>query len=609
MYTRYLCLFVVTLSAVLVGACVQTAPQHESVAGAEQRSARQGGAVPVGTEQGGTQEDDGKSLEERIQSVLGTGDGSAAVASDLDADLLYQFLIAEIAGQRGDVGLASSTYLELARSSGDARVAKRATEVALYAKRDDIALETAKIWHESEPTSSSARRTLADLQIKSGDLEAARPLLTEMLATAPGGPARPLMELNAVCGVHPDKAAVYALIRDLTAPYVDLPEANYALAQSAYTSGNRKQAMKSADKALALRPDWQQGALLKSQMLREQQRGKGLAYLRKFLKSYPDAHEVRLNYARGLVAERRYPQAKIEFQKLLKANPRNANLAFTLALLSSQMDDNLAADEQFRNALSLGYRNPDAVYFQLGQVNEKLKRSDEAQRWYRSVQGGDQFVPAQTRYALLLAQREGIDAARRYLHSLDLKDDDQRVQIIQAEAHMLREVSQHQQCYDVLNVALETRPDNKALLYDIALAAEKIDRIDVVESRLLRLIEIEPDSAQAYNALGYTLADRTDRFADARDYIAKALTLAPDDPFILDSMGWVEYRLGNFDEAIGYLRRAYDIREDPEIAAHLGEVLWVKGVRQEAKRIWDDSAGSYPENEALRKVMRRFLGS
>ena len=613
MYMRYLCLFVVTLSPVLVGACAQTAPQHESVAAAgqsaEQRSARQGGALPVATEQGGTQEDDGKSLEERIQSVLGTGDGSAAIASDLDADLLYQFLIAEIAGQRGDVGLASSTYLELARSSGDARVAKRATEVALYAKRDDIALETAKIWHESEPTSSSARRTLADLQIKSGDLEAARPLLTEMLATAPGGPARPLMELNGVCAVHPDKAAVYALIRDLTTPYIDLPEANYALAQSAYTSGNRKQAMKSADKALALRPDWQQGALLKSQMLREQQRGKGLAYLRKFLKSYPDAHEVRLNYARGLVAERRYPQAKIEFQKLLKANPRNANLAFTLALLSSQMDDNLAADEQFRNALSLGYRNPDAVYFQLGQVNEKLKRSDEAQRWYRSVQGGDQFVPAQTRYALLLAQREGIDAARRYLHSLDVKDDDQRVQIIQAEAHMLREVSQHQQSYDVLNVALETRPDNKALLYDIALAAEKIDRIDVVESRLLRLIEIEPDSAQAYNALGYTLADRTDRFVDARDYIAKALTLAPDDPFILDSMGWVEYRLGNFDEAIGYLRRAYDIREDPEIAAHLGEVLWVKGVRQEAKRIWDDSAGSYPENEALRKVMRRFLGS
>lgn len=174
---------------------------------------------------------------------------------------------------------------------------------------------------------------------------------------------------------------------------------------------------------------------------------------------------------------------------------------------------------------------------------------------------------------------------------------------------MLREVQQHQQSFDVLNEALATRPDNPALLYDVAIAAEKIDRIDIVETRLLKLIELEPGSAQAYNALGYTLADRTDRFDDAYTYIAKALTLEPDDPFILDSMGWVEYRRGNFDEAIRFLRRAYDMREDPEIAAHLGEVLWVKGVRQEARRIWDDSADSYPDNETLRKVMRRFLGS
>ena len=603
MYMRYLCLIVVMLSAVLGGACAQTASQRDSAADTGQNNAR-----PDGAQSDSAQPADGKSLEERIESVLGTGNGSADVASDLDADLLYQFLIAEIAGQRGDFGLASSTYLELARSSGDARVAQRATEVALYAKRDDIALETAKIWQKGEPESAPARRTLADLLIKSGDLQSARPLVTEMLATSPGGPARALMELYGICAKYPDKAAVNALVRELTAPYLAMPEAHYALAQSAYANGQRKEAMIAADRALDLRPDWQQGALLKSQMLREEKRGKGLAYLRKFLKAHPGADEVRLNYARGLVAERRYPEAKGEFQTLLKANPRNANLAFTLALLSAEIGDNVAADKQFRTALSLGYSKPDTAHFQLGQVNEKLKRNDEAERWYRSVQGGEQFVPAQTRYALLLARRAGVEEAQRYLHSLDVADDKQQVQIIQAEAHMLREVLEHQQSYDVLNDALEARPDNTVLLYDIALAAEKIDRIDIVESSLLRLIEIEPNSAQAYNALGYTLADRTDRFADARKYIAKALAFAPDDPFILDSMGWVEYRLGNYDEAIRYLRRAYDIREDPEIAAHLGEVLWVKGVKQEARRIWDDSAGSYPENDVLRKVMRRFLG-
>ena len=206
MYTRYFCLIAVTLSALLSGACAQTASKHEFTADAgqigEQDSARQDGAQTGDIQHESIQQGDGKSLEERIESVLGSGKGSAAVASDLDPDFLYQFLIAEIAGQRGDIGLASSTYLELARSSGDARVAKRATEVAVYAKRDDIALETAKIWYEHEPTSASARRTLANLLIKSGDLQAARPLLTEMLAKSPGGAARALMQLHGICGKH-----------------------------------------------------------------------------------------------------------------------------------------------------------------------------------------------------------------------------------------------------------------------------------------------------------------------------------------------------------------------------------------------------------------------
>jgi Flp pilus assembly protein TadD len=161
----------------------------------------------------------------------------------------------------------------------------------------------------------------------------------------------------------------------------------------------------------------------------------------------------------------------------------------------------------------------------------------------------------------------------------------------------------------VLRDALKERPDQPALLYDAALAAEKVDRLDDAESRLRKLIELEPDSAQAYNALGYTLADRTDRFDEARRYIVKALALAPNDPFILDSMGWVEYRMGNLDEALGYLRRAYDMQPDPEIAAHLGEVLWVNGARQDAQRIWSDSAHQYPDNETLQQAMRKFLGT
>ena len=587
---RYFLLLIVSFFAALNGACAQHAIQQQRVADA-------GGLA---------QQDQQESLDERVRRVL--KQAPVGPESGLDSELMYMFLIAEIAGQRGDVGLSSETYLKLARISRDARVARRSTEIAIYAKRNDFALESARIWYAAEPDSDAAQRTLADLLIKSGDLQAARPLLAEILASSQVGPQPILMQLYDLCSKHPDKRAVNALIRDLTAPYVELPEAQYVLAQAAYASGNQEQAMRAADRALQLRPGWQQGALLKSLLLREEDRAAAIAYLSEFLQEYPEAHEIRLNYARALVAERRYAEAKQQFQMLLATNDKNANLAFTLGLLSMQIDDLAGADEQFRNALSLGYGNPDAVYFQLGQVNEKLDRADEAARWYRAVQGGDQFVAAQARYALLLSRSDGVDEARNYLRSLEVAEDEQRVQLIQAEAQMLREVQEYRQCYDVLQNALDERPDNPALLYDVALAAEKIDRLDVVESQLLRLIELQPDSAQAYNALGYTLADRTERYKEARDYIVKALALAPDDPFILDSMGWVEYRLGNFDEGVRYLRRAYEMQPDPEIAAHLGEVLWIQGAQDEARNIWIETADKYPDNETLQRVMREHLG-
>ena len=587
MNKHHLLLPLVAASALLSTACAHNATDQQ-VANAQMQAQEQEG------------------LEERVRRVL--GEVPVAPDSGLDPDLMYKFLLAEIAGQRGDIGFASDTYLQLARATGDARVARRATEIALYAKRDEVALETARIWYEADPASASARRTLADLLIKSGDLQSAQPLLAEVLATAEGGPQPVLLQLYELCANHPDKQAVYKMVRDLTAPYAGLAESYYVLAQAAYAKGDQRQALQHAEQAMKLRPDWQQGALLTSLLIREQDRERALAYMNEFLEGHPGAHEMRLNYARALVAERRYAEAKEEFRLLLDANNDNANLVFTLGLLSAQIDDPAAADEQFKNALSLGYGNPDAVYFQLGQVNEQLERYDEAARWYRAVRAGDQFVAAQARYALLLARRDGIDEARSYLHSLEVSEDAQRVQLIQAEAHMLREVQQYEQSYQVLLGALDERPDHPALLYDVALAAEKTDRLDIAENRLLKLIELRPESAQAYNALGYTLADRTERYGEARKYIVKALALEPNDPFILDSMGWVEYRLGNLEEAIRYLRRAYELQPDPEIASHLGEVLWVKGVRDEARRIWTDTAEKHPDNETLQQAMRKFLG-
>jgi tetratricopeptide (TPR) repeat protein len=247
------------------------------------------------------------------------------------------------------------------------------------------------------------------------------------------------------------------------------------------------------------------------------------------------------------------------------------------------------------------------VRFHLGQVNEERKRYDEAAKWYLSVEEGEQYVLAHARYAFMLAKQDKLAEARAHLQNLVPQNDAQRVQIMQSEAQMMREAKDYKESFEILRKALEVQPDQPELLYDVALAAEKIDRIDIVETNLRRLIVLKPDHAQAYNALGYTLADRTDRLTEARDYIDKALKLSPEDPFILDSMGWVEYRLGHVAQGLQYLERAFQQRPDPEIAAHLGEVMWAKGDKPGAEKVWRDALRDNPENDELQKVIKKYL--
>jgi tetratricopeptide (TPR) repeat protein len=413
--------------------------------------------------------------------------------------------------------------------------------------------------------------------------------------------------LHALLAKHPDKNAVLAMVKDLVKPYRQLPEAHFAVAQAALAANKYDAALAEIREALRIRPDWEAAALFQAQALTSESRAKSLDYMKGFLAANPNAQEVRLNYARQLIGEKKYPEARVQFQQLLDDNPQNPDIAVTVALLSVQINDLDAAETQLKRVLELNYKDPDSVRFHLGQINEERKRFDEAARWYLAVEGGEQFVPAHARYAFMLARQNRVAEARAHLQTLQVQNEAQRVQIVQAEAQLMREAKAYKESFDILKAALDADADNPDLLYDIALAAEKLDRIDVAETSLRRLIALKPDHAQAYNALGYTLADRTDRLAEARDYIEKALKLLPEDPFILDSMGWVEYRLGNYAEGLQYLQRAFDQRPDPEIAAHLGEVLWVKGKKGEAEKVWRDSLRDNPGNEELQKVIKKFL--
>ena len=313
-----------------------------------------------------------------------------------------------------------------------------------------------------------------------------------------------------------------------------------------------------------------------------------------------------MNLARMYATEHRTDDARREIDTLVAAHPQNPDVALSAGLLGVQMADWTLAEQQLKRALALNANGADTVRFYLGQVSEERKQPDEALRWYREVAGGEQYIPAQGRIAGILTKQGKLDEARALLHSIQPQTLQQRVHLTQAEAAILREAAAYKEAFDLLEQALVKMPNVPDLLYDHAMAAEKVDRLDVLEANLRKLIELRPDHAHAYNALGYTLADRTDRLQEAHDLIGQALKLSPEDPFIQDSMGWVLYRLGRLDEGRAYLERAFKLRPDPEIAAHLGEVLWAQGQRDEAARIWRTILQEHPGNETLQAVIKKY---
>jgi tetratricopeptide (TPR) repeat protein len=529
-------------------------------------------------------------------------------AQTLTQELLYETLLAEIALQRGEAALATRAYLDLLERTQDYRVAERATQVALQSRLPAEALAAAQRWLALEPDSIAARQTVAAILVTQGRLAEARVHLTRLLAAEGVHLGQGFMHLNNLLARHGNKEEVLALVEELAQPYPQVPEAHFAVARAAFAAGKGERALAALDAALRLRPDWEGAAQFKAQLLEARSADEAAAFFRDYLARQPKAREMRLAYARFLVRQKQYGLARAEFQKLVQDFPGNAEVPFAVGLLSLQMGELKVAEQYLKDALAAGFRDEDTVRYYLGQIAEEDKRFEEARQWYLQV-GGEQAFNARLRHAVVLAKEGRIDEARAQLARLTPENNQQRVQIWQTEAQILRDARRYREAFDVLTRALEKLPNHPDLLYDQAMAAEKIDRLDVLEASLRKLIQIKPDHAHAYNALGYTFADRGIRLPEARKLLEQALALAPEDPFILDSMGWLHYRLREYDKAIDYLRRALTLRADAEIAAHLGEVLWVSGRREEAERVWAEAVRTSPANETLTETMRRLKGA
>jgi tetratricopeptide (TPR) repeat protein len=526
--------------------------------------------------------------------------------AELSEPVLYEFLLGEIALQRGDTKLAAQTFLDLARRTRDPRVARRAVEIANQARMPELALEAAKTWHELEPGSSHALQVVAAVLIANKKVEDALPYLEKLLASSGVNLESGFMQLNRLLAGNPDKAANLRVVRKLASRHPQLAQAHFAVAQAAAAAGDDTAALDAVRRAAALRPEWELAALLEAQIVQKRSPAMAAKVLGDFVAKNPDSREARLNYARALAQDKRLPEARAQLEAVLAANPGNPEVIYTVGLLAFQLKDYAVAEQNMKRLLGMKYRDPNAVRYLLGQIAEEQKLWPQAIDWYDDIDEGEHVLPARMRTANAIAKQGRLDDARAFLRKAAADLPGEQAQLTVAEAQLLREAERHQDAFQLLNEALQKEPEQPDLLYNAALTAEKLERFDVLESNLRKLMQVQPDHAHAYNALGYSLAERNVRLPEARKLIERALELSPDDYFIVDSLGWVLYREGDLKGAVQQLRRAYGGRPDAEIGAHLGEVLWVMGERAEAERVWQESLKSSPETETLHKTIKRL---
>ncbi|MEP7180768.1 MAG: tetratricopeptide repeat protein [Betaproteobacteria bacterium] len=548
---------------------------------------------------------------------------SRADARDgMSAEMMYRLLVGDIALQRGEPGLAARAYYEAARDLRDPKLARRATEIGLAARQRALALESARLWSELEPEAERPKQVIASLSaggtgkgLDAGTgsldlkLEIERVLADSAAAGQPPGDV--FLQLNRLLAHEPDRMATFRLVSSLAQPYPIQPEAHFAMALAAFNTGltdvaTAASAMQSIDRALALKPGWERAALLKSEILGKRSTDEAVLYLTEFLHAQPSSRAAAAALAQFLVEKKRYAEARAVFEKLWNEDRSNLEYRFAMAALSVQMKDWVAAEALFDELKRAEYGEAGAVEIYLAQIAEETGRWQLAYERYLAVPDGERAWLAKLRAAAMLAKQGRVAEARRYLADLPAVTIEQRVQVRQAEAQLLRDAGDNTGAYAVLTQALVEQPDQPDLLYDLAMVAEKLDRIDVVEARLARLIELKPDNPHALNALGYTLVDRTKRLDEGFALIERAHNLSPDDPFILDSMGWALFRQGRLDDAEKFLRRAMTERPDAEIAAHLGEVLWAKGERGPAQELWQSQLKAAPDNAVLLETMRRL---
>ncbi len=523
------------------------------------------------------------------------------------AELTYQILTAELAGKRDQLDMALVHYRQAAAATQDPRVAERATMLALLVKDSAASLELAQRWRALAPASDQARQALALALLRNGRVDEATEYLETVRRLASAKDKQQgYATLASLLSQADDKPAALRVMRQFRDRNPRSAFAQYYLALLAAASNDRDQALASLDLALARDPKLAAAHQLRTRLLLDRgDHEAALAGLANAVAALPGDRNLRMSYARLLIEAGQLDKARREFATLLNQNPKDTESLYALGLLAAETRQFDLAESYFLDLIKRKVRLADS-YFELGRIEEQRGAYGKAREWYGRVKGEERYLNAQMRMGAVLAKLENPATVAQHFEALRRSNPQSGISLYLAEVEALREANRNQEAFDTLDRALALHADDKDLLYARALVAERLDRIDVLERDLRAILANDPKNAQALNALGYTLADRTDRHQEALGYIEQALALLPEDAAVLDSMGWVQYRLGDHAKSLEFLRRAYRINADAEIAAHLSEVLWASGQRDEAKRIWRAATAKQPDSRHLRQLQERF---
>ncbi|AJG17828.1 TPR domain protein [Cupriavidus basilensis] len=538
----------------------------------------------------------------------------------LTADILYRVLAAEISAQRGVVGPAYQTYLELARNTRDPRFAQRATEIAFNARSAQQALDAARLWTELAPTSAGARQVLSTLLVLSGRWDEAEPLLVLQLNGVPPS-QRPeaILQMQQQLSRTSDPAGAAALLQRLVASDLKSAETHLALARAKEAANDIPGALAELDEAQKIRPDFEGAALMAAELRADGAPDQAIAGLKAFVNKAPASVNGHITLARLYLQQNDLQAARSEFETLRKIAPKDPRVPLALGLTSLQSKRYDEAELYLKEYLQLAEQvpaaSPDIAYQYLAQIAEEKKDYPAAVAWLDRIDDARLAPAAAVKRAQLLGRMGKLDDAQAVFNDMladaeDIPEPDQRAQrmtaIRQAEVGMLIDAKSYDRARKVLDERAAAEPDNSDWVYELAMLDEREKRYDSMEKLLRRVIAMQPEAKQGYNALGYSLADRNVRLPEALTLLEKASALGPDDPYIMDSLAWVKFRLGQLQPAAELLRNAYAKAPEAEIGAHLGEVLWQLGQQDEARKTWTEAAKIEPDNVILIDTLRRY---